>query len=81
MFHISQLKHSPSAGQQVIPTLPALGEEGQILAKPEVLDRRSVDRGGVMTSEVLVKWMNLPTESASWEDCQALKQQFPHFNS
>ncbi len=46
VFYVSLLKRGTTSVDQVSPTVPLVGEEGQLLAQPEkVLDRRVVWRG------------------------------------
>jgi hypothetical protein len=45
---------------------------------PEViLNKRMVSHGRRTVQQVLVKWSSFPASPATWEDIEALKQQFP----
>ncbi len=82
VFHVSLLKPCNSNPVNVSPLLPVTGVEGQLLAEPErALNRRMSKRGNQAVTEVLVKWTNLPEDSATWEDYWSLKRQFPAFDS
>ncbi len=81
VFHISQLKQIPSSNSKIIPTAPLTEPEGKLLAEPkEVLDRCTIRRGRGVVEEALVKCSILPRESATWEDCKALRKRFPKFD-
>nr|CAD1834946.1 unnamed protein product [Ananas comosus var. bracteatus] len=81
VFHISQLKRSPTTNSKVTNGVPVVGKEGQLLAEPEgVLAERAVKRGRGIAKEVLVKWSNLPPESATCEDPRTLRLQFLEFD-
>jgi hypothetical protein len=43
----------------------------------EILDRRLVKKGNKAVSQVLIRWSNIPHESATWEDYYVLRQKFP----
>ncbi len=80
VFHVSQLKQGFPPSDQVTPTAPLTGEEGEPLAGPEqILDTRIVQKRRKEITEVLVKWVNLPEEAATWVDSQVLRAQYPEF--
>jgi hypothetical protein len=60
---------------QVISTLPH--DFALHLAPEQILQTRLVQRGHNQVQQVLVKWNNLSSELATWEDFEALKQEFP----
>jgi hypothetical protein len=43
----------------------------------KILDCRMVTRGGTQVPQVLIQWIGLPPDLATWEDRDALKQLFP----
>jgi hypothetical protein len=43
----------------------------------QILESRLVQRGNCRVQQVLVKWNNLPPSLATWEDYEALRQEFP----
>jgi hypothetical protein len=43
----------------------------------EILDRRLVKKGNKAVPQVLIRWSNIPQESATWEDYYVLRQKFP----
>ncbi len=57
-----------------------VGSEGEPLAGPaEILERCTTKRGWKEVQEVLVRWCNLPSESATWEEYSALLARYPDF--
>jgi hypothetical protein len=75
VFHVSQLKKAVGSKHQVISTMPA--DFALHLAPEQILQSRLVHRGHNQVQQVLVKWKNLPSELATWEDFEALQQEFP----
>ncbi|KAG6399690.1 hypothetical protein SASPL_141171 [Salvia splendens] len=45
-----------------------------------ILDRRSVMRDSVLVAQVLVKWVGLSTDEATWVDEEDMRCQFPFFS-
>jgi hypothetical protein len=60
---------------QVIETLPT--DFALHLAPEQILQTRVVKRGLVFIQQVLVKWNNLSPSLATWQDYEALRQEFP----
>ncbi len=82
VFHMSQLKQSPPSAEHATPEAPMVGSEGEPLAGPaEILERRTTKRGRKEIQEVLVRWYNLPPESATWEELSALLARYPDFTT
>jgi hypothetical protein len=80
VFHVSQLKKH--LGDNVIPEpgLPLITLDGRIKMEPyQVLQTRSLPRNGVLVTQWLVQWTNLPPDDASWEDAHFIKTIFPAF--
>ena len=78
VFHISQLKAFTPNNVPVFSTLPRdedLSKQGVVPL--EILDRRLVKKGNKAVSQVLIRWSNIPQESATWEDYYVLRQKFP----
>jgi hypothetical protein len=75
VFHMSQLKKAVGTDHQVTPILPS--DFALQLAPEQVLQTRAVLRGHSTIQQVLVKWNNLPASLATWEDYEALRQEFP----
>jgi hypothetical protein len=74
VFHVSQLKKLVSPDTVVISTLP---EPSLLHQVPEaILDTRVVHRGDADIAQVLVKWSNMEEGLATWENREALHQQF-----
>lgn len=75
VFHVSQLKKALGDHHQVT---AALLDHTFLWSIPErVLQRRSMLRGGRFVSQLLIKWLSVPESLATWEDAEALHQQFP----
>ncbi len=80
VFHVSQLKQGTPPSSQVTSTTPLTGRNGEPLAGPEmVLDSRTVHKRRREVKEVLVKWINLPEEAATWVDSWVLHAQYLEF--
>lgn len=75
VFHVSQLKQAVGSGHQVKPTLPS--DFALKLTPEQVLHTRTVRRGDTAVTQVLIKWNNLPSSLSTWEDYEALRQEFP----
>jgi hypothetical protein len=78
VFHISQLKAFTPNNVPVFSTLPRyedLSKQGVVPL--EILDCRLVKKGNKAVSQVLIRWSNIPQESATWEDYYVLRQKFP----
>ena len=79
VFHISQLKRKLGHNIQVHNQVPSHVVE--VIKEPDsILDRRMVKRFGKATSEVLIKWKQLPLEEATWENYWELIKKFPAFD-
>lgn len=63
------------AGYEVTPVLPS--DFAVKLTPEQVLDTRVVLRGSDHVQQVYIKWNNLPTSLATWEDYEMLCQEFP----
>lgn len=75
VFHVSQLKQSVKSTLPVSATLPSTTLQLQF--PEQVLDRRTVSRGGSSIDQILVRWSGLEDVLATWEDEEALKAKFP----
>jgi hypothetical protein len=75
VFHVSQLKKALGATHQIITDLPY--DFALNLVPEQILESRLVPRGNCRVQQVLVKWNNLPSSLATWEDYEALRQEFP----
>jgi hypothetical protein len=77
VFHVSQLKEYRADYTPVFTDLPKLPALDCVNTEPEaILDRRMTKRGNHANVQVLIKWKNLPDETATWEDWDALKTSF-----
>jgi hypothetical protein len=78
VFHVSQLKPYTAQYTPVFNTLPVVPHLDVAELEPEViLERRLVKKGNAAITQVLVKWSQLPTEMATWEDYYVLQQWYP----
>lgn len=73
VFHVSQLKSSLQPNCLVSSTIPAITNQYPL----QVVKRRTISRGGRPVNQVLVHWSNSDDVLDSWEDEDALRQQFP----
>ena len=75
VFHVSLLKPAPPSSTPVSAALPDVDDNLQV---PEaVLQRRLHPRNDGAVPQVLIKWSGLDASLATWEDAEALRQQFP----
>jgi hypothetical protein len=74
VFHVSKLKKVVSPDTVVNHTLLDSTMLYQVLEA--ILDTRVVHRGEADVAHVLIKWSNMEKELATWEDREALHQQF-----
>lgn len=81
MFHVSQLKAAVGTSY-VSPQLPPqLSTDLVLEVEPEeVLGVRNGKGGNSATVEVLIKWKNLPSFEATWEEYSVIDHRFPHFH-
>jgi hypothetical protein len=78
VFHVSQLKDYRADYTPVFTELPTLPALDCVDTAPEaILDRRMMKKGNRAIVQVLLKWKNLPKETATWEDWDTLKESFP----
>jgi hypothetical protein len=74
-FHISQLKKAVPPNHSVCLELPILSDSLQVPL--EILDRRLHFHRDKTQPQVLICWSQTPLELSTWEDEDALRQQFP----
>jgi hypothetical protein len=78
VFHVSQLKPFVPNYTMVFDTLPQpLDLDRGTLALVEILDRRIIKKGNVAVVQVLLRWSELPSSCATWEDFSVAKNIFP----
>jgi hypothetical protein len=75
VFHVSQLKPCVGPGQQVLSQLPPADAVFQVPV--HILQHRIRQDGLATVAQVLGQWSGSSPELATWEDLEALKQQFP----
>lgn len=77
VVHVSMLKKAISPATEVCPDIPPAINDMEHVAVPEsILDRRLVQEDNHVISRVLVKWRDLLTHLATWEDVSAMEFQF-----
>jgi hypothetical protein len=76
VFHVLLLRPAPSSKYQVSTKLPE--SDFGLQVPEEVLQRRLQHRHDGSVAQVLVMWSGLDRELATWEDAEALFQQFPN---
>ena len=82
VFHVSQLKKHVGDKSIPGPHLPLVNADGTVKTGPsEVLQVRQIPRNNAPVVQWLIKWINLPTEDATWEDADFIKYTFPDFFS
>ncbi|CAD6246203.1 unnamed protein product [Miscanthus lutarioriparius] len=74
-FHVSQLKKAVPPNHSVCSELHVLSYSLQVPL--EILDRRLHLHHDKTQPQVLVRWSRTPLELSTWEDEDALRQQFP----
>jgi hypothetical protein len=75
VFHVSQLKKAVGAHQSVNDEPPS---DTDIWSVPErIIQQRLLRQGTSSVLQGLIKWSNLPESLATWEELEALRQQFP----
>lgn len=78
VFHVSQLKPFNADYTPVFAELPKVVDLGTGNLQPtEVLNRRLVKKGGKAVPQALIRWGDLPSETATWEDWYVIKERYP----
>ncbi|XP_041003166.1 uncharacterized protein LOC121248693 [Juglans microcarpa x Juglans regia] len=81
IFHVSWLRRKVGDPTKVVNELPMTDEEGRMAIQVEkIMEYRLVRKGGQTATEALVQWRGLPTEDATWESVQILKEHFPELD-
>lgn len=57
-----------------------MAEDGPILQPERVLKTHTILRGQTQVPQVLIKWVNIPEEEATWESAEQIQHGFPTFN-
>jgi hypothetical protein len=69
VFHVSQLKEFLPDYTPVFATLPKMPSLDSIDTEPEaILERKLVKNGNTAVPHVLIKWLGLSVDEATWED-------------
>ena len=75
VFHVSQLKKLVGQHHEVTADIPDHTFQWSV---PEtIIQRRCITKGTNKIQQVLIKWSNMLVSLATWEDMEALHQQFP----
>lgn len=75
VFHISVLKKFVGVPPAALPELPPI-HHGVVTPEPARVERAHLARG---VRQLLVHWRGEPAESATWEDLDAFREQYPQF--
>jgi hypothetical protein len=75
VVHVSQLKLAKGFKGSVSSQLPSHSLQHHVPL--QILASCMVDHGDSQVTQVLIKWSELPTNLATWEDYEALKHAFP----
>jgi hypothetical protein len=75
VFHVSLVKKAVSPIHQISSTLPDSSTTTQIPV--QVLDTRTISRGGTSIPQVRVRWSGCDDALATWEDLDTIRQQYP----
>lgn len=75
MFHVSQLKPALLPGNTVSSDLPIDIDLPRVLAA--ILQHRVVHAGANQVEQVLIQWSDWPSDMATWDDWEAVRQAFP----
>lgn len=81
VFHVSQLQKAVG-NAQVSATIPEqITADLEWVAEPEeVPEVKTVGKGPGCTTEVLIKWRNVPLFEATWEEFNSVLQRFSEFH-
>ena len=75
VFHVSQLKKLVGQHHEVTADIPDHTFRWSVPEK--IIQHRCVTKGNAQIQQVLIKWSHMPVSLATWEDMEALHQQFP----
>ncbi|CAN0846438.1 hypothetical protein LINGRAHAP2_LOCUS4455 [Linum grandiflorum] len=68
VFHVSLLRRCNTPTPTANPDIPPISDDGALLLQPEaILDARWTRCGSRFVKELLVKWVALPENDATWE--------------
>ena len=75
MFHVGVLKKFVGTPPDAPPPLPSI-QNGTVVPEPLCVERARLARG---VRQLLVQWRGEPAESATWEDLDVFREQYPTF--
>lgn len=77
VFHISSLKKKLRSTIELQPRLALVNIDGSFFPEPEkILDRRIRQHGRRALTEILVKWVKMGEEDATWEKIRDFRDKF-----
>ena len=81
MFHVSLLRKHLGLVTPTSIQLPPVSDTSTVLPQHEVvLDRRVLRKGKYRPkSKILMKWVDVPTEDATWENEWRFTKSYPDF--
>ena len=79
VFHVSLLKPVKGTGVSAFSPLPA--DLPSVQTPQLILDHRAITRHNRIYHQLLIKWMDLLAEMATWEDEDDLLQRFLEFTA
>ena len=81
VFHVSLLKKHLGPVTATSTQLPPVSDTSTVLPQPKVvLDRQVIHKGKYRPkSEILVKWVGVPAEDATWENEWRFTKLYPDF--
>jgi hypothetical protein len=80
IFHVSLLRRYVSDPAHVLPDLPQVAPEGEMLAEPErILQVDLQHLRNRSFRRFLIKWKDYPEDEASWELENEFKETYPNF--
>ena len=78
VFHVSCLKKHLGSRLTALPILPPIKPHGSLYPEPErILQRRLRQKGNRATTDVLVKWIGMGEEDATWEEYVSFQRRYP----
>ena len=81
VFHVSQLKKQLGQLDCAAPELPDVTTDGDVILVPKwLIDFRWIKHGRTVTHELLVQWVGISDDDATWESYVDLQIRFPHMN-
>lgn len=81
VFYVSLLKKKLSPLCSPVPTLPHTDNNGALVTVPQqILNSRKLQQPKGEVQQILVKWSNLPSNHATWENLSDFQAKYPNFD-